>query len=180
MKVAIQPSMRARDWQSIANGRVVLTDNKGGGFGFWWPSSPQDIKYLFTPWTRMITENSLKAEFSVTAEAGVSFISTDGDGSGHAHLIIMRQDWQQGGADDRWWSNPATVELANGTFTLQASLQASDWTNVYGQSDPKQFDVAMSSPAYVGLTFGGVSEFGHGVGVHGGNAKFNLSSFQFA
>lgn len=81
-----------------------------------------------------------------------------------------------------WWSNPTSVALANGTFTLTTTVDAALWSNWNGKTgnDPvvdDHFALAAANPDLIGFSFGGGCFFENGVGAAGGTATFTVLSF---
>lgn len=81
----------------------------------------------------------------------------------------------------RWWSINSYAYLAAGDYTLQASLDPSQWSSVYGKvgSDyPVEFNNALNNISSIGMTFGGGCFYGHGVNTSNGTARFVLTNYQ--
>ncbi|MBU6424126.1 MAG: hypothetical protein KGJ98_12780 [Chloroflexota bacterium] len=79
-----------------------------------------------------------------------------------------------------WWSNPASVILAPGEFTLSAPVAVGPWSNWDGKMSADRvagFTAAASDPDFVGLSFGGGCFFENGVGTPTGSATFVLESW---
>jgi hypothetical protein len=79
-----------------------------------------------------------------------------------------------------WWSNPTSTPLANGTFTLTATVEPSEWSDWDGQMGSTQaagFADAASNVTLIGLSFGGGCFFENGVGTVDGSGTFTLDSF---
>jgi hypothetical protein len=79
-----------------------------------------------------------------------------------------------------WWSNPNSAYLANGTFTVTASVvpaQWSDWNGKGGLEEQAGFADAASNVTLIGLSFGGGCFFENGVGTTDGSGTFTLDSF---
>jgi len=77
----------------------------------------------------------------------------------------------------RGWSNPISVVLANGEYTMTVRLSPDQWTNVEGERSGAGFAKTLKRVDNIGLTFGGGCFFGHGVSVTGGTARFLLTRF---
>ncbi len=80
----------------------------------------------------------------------------------------------------RQWSNPAAIELEEGTFTLVVPFTPPLWSDaegVFGQNDLAGFAETLAHPRYLGMTFGGGCFFGHGVNVDG-LASFAVKDFR--
>lgn len=90
-----------------------------------------------------------------------------------------------GGFDEThfWWSNPSSAVLAsNGTFTVTATVDGSQWSDFFGHfgNDPNYsagFNAAASNVTMIGLSFGGGCFFENGVGTSDGSGTLTLNSF---
>ena len=76
-----------------------------------------------------------------------------------------------------WWSNPVSVQLANGTLApMSVSLNDpgawSDWNGTNGASVPDAFNTAVTKVLSVGLSFGGGCFFENGVTTDDGTGTF--------
>jgi hypothetical protein len=81
-----------------------------------------------------------------------------------------------------WWSDTATVTLANGTFTVTALVNPTTafWGDINGEASATQiagFDAAASNIKDIGLSFGGGCFFANGVGTTDGTGTFVLTTF---
>ncbi len=79
-----------------------------------------------------------------------------------------------------WWSNPESAVLANGTFTLTATVEPAEWSDWNGQNgatQPAGFADAASNVTTIGFSFGGGCFFENGVGTTDGSGTFTLDSF---
>lgn len=79
-----------------------------------------------------------------------------------------------------WWSNPANVVLANGHYTLTATVEPGEWSDWNGQpgvTQPDGFADAASNVTMIGFSFGGGCFFENGVGTIDGSGTFTLDSF---
>lgn len=79
-----------------------------------------------------------------------------------------------------WWSNPAAVTLANGTVTVSANVEPSEWSDWNGQLGSTVgdgFAAAASHVTEIGLSFGGGCFFENGVGTTDGSGSLTLNSF---
>ena len=78
-----------------------------------------------------------------------------------------------------WWSNPESRMLANGRWTLTATVQPGEWSDWNGQPGATQvpgFLDAASNVTMVGLSFGGGCFFENGVGTSDGSCRFTLTA----
>jgi hypothetical protein len=84
---------------------------------------------------------------------------------------------------NNWWADvsPASAVLANGDFTLTATVDAtqawSDWNGQPSSANTEAFKAAATSATAVGLSFGGGCFFENGVGTTDGSGTFTLSTF---
>ncbi|HEV2120460.1 MAG TPA: hypothetical protein VGS11_10220 [Candidatus Bathyarchaeia archaeon] len=94
-----------------------------------------------------------------------------------------------------WWSNTGTVATTvasgshynfvnggtGGTITLSVPLNGADWSDFYGHfgtgSYGANFNAALGAISFIGLSFGSGCFFANGVGVTGGSATFELTSY---
>jgi len=79
-----------------------------------------------------------------------------------------------------WWSNPESQVLANGHWTLTATVEPAEWSDWNGQNGATQaagFADAASNVTLVGLSFGGGCFFENGVGTTDGSGTFQLDSY---
>jgi hypothetical protein len=85
-----------------------------------------------------------------------------------------------------WWSNPAAITLAGGTFTVSIPVDPAQWSSVYGEfgnassAATKGFNDAFKNPYKVRMAFGGGCFFGHGVYQNNpasGQSLFRLLNF---
>ena len=86
-----------------------------------------------------------------------------------------KKDWYS----NFWWSNPASAVLANGTWTITATVTPDQWSNWNGKSGTIRADAfaaAAAKPDLVGFSFGGGCFFENGVGAPGA-PTFTLTSF---
>ena len=78
-----------------------------------------------------------------------------------------------------WWSNGVGfAQLANGTFTLSATISPTQWSDFYGTFGSAALDgfaAAASNVTGIGLSFGGGCFFENGVGAP--DASLTLTSF---
>ena len=101
-----------------------------------------------------------------------------------ANTRLFFETSNAGGFDEThfWWSNPSSAVLANGTFTVTASVNGAEWSDFFGHfgSDPSfsaGFDHASANVTTIGLSFGGGCFFENGAGTSDGSGTFTLSSF---
>lgn len=80
-----------------------------------------------------------------------------------------------------WWTDAAATVLANGTFTLTATVDPatawSDWNGQSSSANATAFTAAATNVTDIGLSFGGGFFFENGVGTTDGSGTFTLTSF---
>jgi hypothetical protein len=79
-----------------------------------------------------------------------------------------------------WWSNPESQLLANGTWSLTATVEPGEWSDWNGQPGATQvpgFLDAASNVTTIGFSFGGGCFFENGVGTTDGSGTFTLDTF---
>jgi hypothetical protein len=138
-----------------------------------------------------INGSTLVVRFNVTASAGTiwnfkSETSNNGTTPASVRIYMQAGPLYSTNEDWRWWSNPASFQLANANgksldVTFRIPFDAANWSDTYGhrpdrdEQHVKGFAFVRSSCSYIGFTFGGGSFFGHGVNVTGGNATFTVT-----
>jgi hypothetical protein len=126
---------------------------------------------------------TVTATFTISGAVGAFTYYGDPDGSGQpAKVRLFFETSNAGGFDytHYWWSNPSSVVLANGTFTVTATVDPalwSDWNGQFGNTVPNGFAQAASNVTEIGLSFGGGFFFENGVGTTDGSGTFALTSY---
>ena len=164
------------------------TGDPAGGWAFDFPTRPNSVHYLVTTANPRPTVNvSMNFEISASADAVFDFRTNPNNTCASPpsllHLYIQRVGDEMTGQGQyafyRWFSIP-TVVLANGTFTLTAPIDPSQWIDVWGRpgsASPADFIAAMSNIANLGMTFGGGCFAGHGVWLTAGSARMSVRSY---
>lgn len=205
VSISLAPSA----WQTYADASTTahfaLFTAPDGGLQFALPTLPASVDYLFSGAGPSLTEaHGLSATFTLTAspDAVIDFAHGPGNtcpGSPTVRLLIETTGpLMSSGATlaySRWYSAPVT--LAPGQTTLTASLDGSQFSDVFGDrgdatavpvatsgveaqptTTPAQgFAAALASGPDVGMVFGGGCFAGHGIGVTAGSATFELQSY---
>jgi hypothetical protein len=79
-----------------------------------------------------------------------------------------------------WWSDVAWTALANGGFSLTATVLPPGWSDWNGQAGVDQvagFNDAASNVTTIGLSFGGGCFFENGIGTDDGSGTLTLDTF---
>ena len=131
---------------------------------------------------------TITAVFTISGATGAFIYNGEGTPDNPcifpANTRLFFETSNAGGFDEThfWWSNPSSAILADGTFTVTATVTGAQWSDFFGHfgSDPKVaagFDAAASNVTSIGLSFGGGCFFENGVGTADGSGVFTLTSF---
>jgi len=154
-------------------------------WGFEFPTAGS-VHYVILPINRPL-EGTLRLVADVECSADAAFVPTDNNDGGTMppgmNLYFQRRgdDLTASKPHHRWWSG-ARLILAPGTFTLEVPLAPDCWSSVFGAngaSVPAEFSAARNECLNVGFTFGGGSNFGHGVHLTAGSSGASRASARF-
>jgi hypothetical protein len=131
---------------------------------------------------------NVTATFTITGATGAFTYFGEGTADNPcvspANTRLFFETSNAGGFDEThfWWSNPSSAILADGTFTVTATVNGAEWSDFFGHfgSDPRYsagFDAAASNVKSIGLSFGGGCFFENGVGTTDGSGTLTLTSF---
>jgi len=190
---ADQISLDPKAWDiRFSYGMPGHPNAEGSGWAFDFPEGTNctvkkgcpGVHYVTTKYTKPIEADSiLVISFKVEAESDTVFNfklekdNTCDKPSASVRALLQRANDDLYGADNRFWSNPISVVLANGEYTMTMRLSPDQWTNVEGERSGAGFAKTLKRVDNIGLTFGGGCFFGHGVSVNGGTARFLLTRF---
>jgi hypothetical protein len=149
----------------------------GGLWSFDFPAAPGHVNYVTESYTGKPSHQiSMTYRIDGTGEFG-SAEPTPPDAD--VTLMIEKRGDDFETADSRWWAFGTVTTLAPGVFTVSATFDPIEWSNVYGinGADDSNFQDALDNLGHVGMTFGGGCCFGHGVFMKTGTAKMTLLSF---
>jgi hypothetical protein len=145
-------------------------------------SSGLYVDYLSTSHKKGIS-GTITAQIQVVAPYTAIFLTNQYSLGCPTDPAQVRLYFQSGDNDgQRWWSNPISVVLINGSFTMVVPLTPDQWSGLNGEMANENsttianFKSAMSKTNEIGMTFGSC-QFGHGVDVSGGPASFYLTSY---
>jgi hypothetical protein len=176
------------DGGMYGNGVVIYDDTAGQPY-FTFPAASPGINYLTRPINGIATPGKgISLTFTVAAPVGAVFDwrtnpnNTCNPGTpGTVRLFIDRAGDNGTAQQYRYWSTPGFSSLAPGQYTITATWDPTQWTDVYGakgSANPVLFAQAIQYMAQVGMTFGGGCFYGHGVFNSGaGPATFTINSF---
>lgn len=145
-------------------------------------------KAQFTSLLGNLTGETITARFTVSGVTGAFTYygeGTSGNPCGApANARLYFQTSNAGGFDETnyWWSNPADAVLANGTFTVSATVNEGTWSDFSGhQGSTSKYSAGFSAAAdnvtEIGLSFGGGCFFENGVGTTDGSGTLTLDWF---
>jgi hypothetical protein len=147
--------------------------------------SSSEIDYVTRSYTKVIEKGrTLTMMFEIVASADAVWNhKTEGSNTcsnpkASVRFILQKRRDNLDSANGRFWSNPGSVVLANGRYTLSVPLISNYWTNVDGQRSERGFSSVLGKLGHVGITFGGGCFFGHGVNLERGTAKFIMRGFK--
>jgi len=185
--IAIAAKPHASSWVLRYSSGVRLTSP----LGFTFPLEPGSVNYLTTGYTTLIAQSQ---SFSMTVQIigsptfnyilepwNVCVVPATLRPYIEAQVPKRCPDatYTCAPASARQWSNPAAIELKEGTFSLTVPFTPERWSDadgVFGQNNLAGFAATLAHPRYVGMTFGGGCFFGHGVNVDG-PAQFFVKEF---
>ena len=98
------------------------------------------VHYVTTKYTEPIpTHSILTLSFKVEADSSTAFnfkLEKDNicdEPPASVRALLQRADDDLYGADNRFWSNPVSVVLAPGEYTMTIEFSSDQWTNVEGE-----------------------------------------------
>jgi len=184
-------SLNAADWFfSYGTGNPPIEQNPTGGIAFNIPPAPAALGYLKVPAHLTARPQFLSITFRVEASpdaeynAAIYSPSIGGTDANPAmfHLFLERRGddvTDRNKADYRQWADIhhefGTAD--NQTITLQVPLTQDHWSQVFGMHTG--LEATLGDLAYVGLTFGGRSFFGHGIQMARGTARVVVVDYRF-
>lgn len=166
---------------------------EGSGWAFDFPKGTNclvkkgcpGVHYVTTKYTEPIPAGSiLTISFKVEADSSTVFnFNLEKDNNCDKPPASVRAILQRAGddlyeANNRFWSNPISVALTNGEYTMMVELSPDQWTNVEGERSTSGFAETLKGMGNIGVTFGGGCFFGHGLNVSGGGAAFIMTRFE--
>jgi hypothetical protein len=141
------------------------------------------VHYVTTSYRRVIRKGAtvvIKGRIEVTGTPIFNYHlepSNTCDSTPNAHALLQRKNDDMVSPDNRYWSNPITIPLVPGDFSVSIPIREGQWTNVDGKLNKSGFNKTLKNIGNIGLTFGGGCFFGHGVSVRDGTARFVVTSF---
>ena len=179
-------SLATKDWKLTASGAPAATLYASSGLAFDFVAGTQAddrmVNYLTTTkvassWPQTAT---VTATVQIVAAPGTVFWADDGASyvTPAARIFFAKRKYLN--QYSRWWSNPSSIQLADGSFVLSVSLDPAKWTDANGQpgtANTVEFTKAIQAINEIGVTFGG-EFFGHGAGITSGAAPFKIIRFE--
>jgi len=130
-----------------------------------------------------LTGKTITATFDVSGATAFFYDTSGGNTCGTPANTRLYFQTDNGGGfafTHFWWSNPESQFLANGHFTLTATVEPGEWSDWNGQPGATQvpgFMDAASNVTMIGLSFGGGCFFENGVGTTDGSGTLTLDSY---
>lgn len=166
-------------WDMLGNLDSYVRHLDQGGISFPIPDNPGYVSYVLTREFFPVNFRVLTMKFRITGSAGVTFSDdvreVDGGTTPPSVRFLLYRNHNLG----RWWSVEG-VPLALGTHRLSVDLSPENWGGVYGNNGAKNNAFTKFAKGQnkigvrVGFSFGGGFDYGHGVRVSKGHAKFHL------
>ncbi|TAM80793.1 MAG: hypothetical protein EPN43_14610 [Jatrophihabitans sp.] len=129
-----------------------------------------------------ITGATVSATFTITGSGTVFTYYGERDACGaaaSARLFFQTSTPGNFAETDYWWSNPSSIPLAAGTFTITATVAGGGWSDYNGHfgtdAYASGFAAAAAHVTAIGLSFGGGCFFENGVGAP--DASLTLTAF---
>jgi hypothetical protein len=175
-------SMNAADWNILwGTGMPLHPAAFQTGWQFDMPTGSGSVHYVEVPYkaTENLTGKTLTVTFSMVSNEPIYNANVEAGESGPPsfHLFLERLNDDFTNEYYRWWCSSGGYNLGtqdNQTITLSCPLTSTAWTSVYGVSTPGPFADALNNLGWVGMTFGGSGQWGHGVRLLGGSAQFQV------
>lgn len=173
-------------WQAFYGSDVTLAAGSEGAWFFDFPVAPGSVHYIQTPFATADVLHSVTITFKVESTDPVyACDDTTDPGPATVHLFFEQQnDGDLNAPDGRWWaaSSEYTLGSQDGqTISYTIPFTPGYWSNVEGQQGieyPQAFAASLANIGWVGMTFGGQNEYGHGVHLTSGSAKYILINYQ--
>jgi hypothetical protein len=180
--------LSANEWQ-IRFSRGMPSNpaqEQDGSWSFRFPAkSHGELDYVTRSYTKAIEKGRIVTmTFEIVASADAVWNhKTEGGNTcsspkAAVRFILQKRRDDLASANGRFWSNPGSVVLNKGRYTLSVPLIANHWTNVEGRRSEKGFSSILGNIGNLGITFGGGCFFGHGVNLERGTAKFRMRIFE--
>lgn len=161
------------------NRQPIEKKKLGKAWAFNIPKSPGEVDYVTTGCKDLANAKFLVLIYDVVGEGKLK--ATEGPDPARIRLHIQRKgdDWSGSGSMQhyRFWSVPYADLTYGKDQTLEATIDYSQWTGVYGQTNADGFQSAVKNCSRMGVTFGGQLA-GHGVRVRKGSARFIMRRFE--
>lgn len=159
-------------------------DDSAGGPSFTFTTTPDTALFAKHTPVDSLAGRLITATYTITGAGPFTYYGQpDACGTPASARLYFSSNGPMGSKKDWysnfWWSNPASMVLANGVGTITAMVSPEQWSNWNGQGGlarPEGFAAAAAQPDLIGLSFGGGCFFENGVGASG-PATFTLTSF---
>lgn len=184
-------SLDAQDWYFMygSGNPDHPQDEPAAAWAFNIPNAPAVLGYLVSPAHLTSTPQAISLTFKVensdaAYNAAIHSSSNNSTDTNPAsfHLFLERRNddvTDRSKAGYRQWGDVGYVfgSADNQTITIVVPLTDEHWSNVFGEHTG--LAATLNDLAYVGLTFGGHSFFGHGIQTTGGSARLVMHDYHF-
>jgi len=155
----------------------------GAAWSFAFPSGEHGghVNYVQTPFRVTTTLQNVTMTFRVESDQPLyDVIDRTDHPPATFHIFFEQRNDDLIEPNGRWWVHGGynLGSQDNQTITLTVPLTSDQWSNVDGQTDPKDFAAAWANVGWIGVTFGGQFFWGHGVALDSGTATFVLINFE--
>lgn len=176
-------SLNPSDWYILYSAGIPEhpSSSSEGAWSFAFPTQPNHVNYVQTPFQTTETPTSLTITFRVDSSAP-QYVVTDPTDIPPAtfRLMIEQQGDDLTNPNGRWWADDFLYDLGsedNQTLSVVVPLTSDNWSNVDGRHDANAFAAALQNVGWVGVTFGGQYFAGHGAALSSGTAQFVLIDY---
>ena len=185
-----------RVWKTIQephNTSISIQNDSNGSLYFDWPTSASNcvsgtcisMNYLTTTHVPSSIVGALVITVNVqtTGAPVFHFFSSGGIPPSVRGFVWAHQG--NSATNSRWWADDVYYDFSQGagTMTMAIPIDPHNFSNVDGHRGDEDagtlagFNSAMADVYSLGVTFGGGSNFGHGIYVTGGTARFTLQDY---
>lgn len=167
-------------WQAEYSKRVSLRHLDDGGFRFAIPAAPGHVNYVMTrEFYPLSGIRTLTLRFRIAGSESMEFTEDVGENDPGTMLPSVGVVLSKATQDGRWFSRHR-IALAKGSHGARLVLDEPDeWGGVWGENGTQgdRFARFRLGHAQIGFAFGGGNDYGHGVRMRKGRARFVLETF---
>ena len=195
LTASVDQTLNASQWSGISNATKFQSNpqaykttnpfyNLGdGSLAIDFPMWQDSLNYLYRNYTGKAAPTMMTVSVSIVTNGNAVFDYGLGPDNPCVNPANLRPffwsnhfSWADG---DRWFSNPSSYYLADGSIIFQIPLTPDKWSGVYGEwatDAPAWWQSAINNISAFGIVIGGGCFFGHGVGLDQGTATVIIHS----